>query len=267
MLKLTPENYYSKEASQEYMSVSQYKNFVGTWGQLGCEAKAMAMLRGEWEDEVSPSMLVGSFVDAHFEGTLGTFKAQHPEIFTKNGDLKAEYRHAEAVIARIERDEYFMKTLSGEKQRIFTGDLYGVTWKCKVDSYIPGACITDLKVMKCLRDTFWVKDLGRMSFAEYWGYILQGAVYQKLVEIETGEKLPFLLSAASKEEHPDIQVIGFTQQNLDDELTQVFKNIGRVISVKKGEQEPLRCEVCDYCRETKKLDHPIHYSELETKIR
>ena len=37
---LTPENYYSPEANFEYMSVSQFKDFSGTYGQVGCEARA-----------------------------------------------------------------------------------------------------------------------------------------------------------------------------------------------------------------------------------
>lgn len=96
---LTAENYYSKEADKEFMSVSQYKKFAGCLGRLGCEAKAMAELNGEWEDEKSTSMMVGSYVDAHFDGTLDLFRAQNPEIFTKQGALKAEYRRAEEVIS------------------------------------------------------------------------------------------------------------------------------------------------------------------------
>lgn len=37
---LTPENYYSPEANFEYMSVSQFKDFSGTYGQVGCEARS-----------------------------------------------------------------------------------------------------------------------------------------------------------------------------------------------------------------------------------
>ena len=42
---LTNDNYYSPEANWEYMSVSQYKQF------LKCEAAAMAQLKGEWSSE------------------------------------------------------------------------------------------------------------------------------------------------------------------------------------------------------------------------
>lgn len=43
---LTAENYYSKEANKEYMSVSQYKDFAGTYGKMACEFSAV-LLRAE----------------------------------------------------------------------------------------------------------------------------------------------------------------------------------------------------------------------------
>jgi len=103
---LTAENYHSPEANREYLSVSQYKDFVGTLGQLGCEEYALAKIDGAWEDETTTALLVGSYVDAHFEGTLDIFKAKHPEIFTKTGELKSDYKRANDIINRIERDEY-----------------------------------------------------------------------------------------------------------------------------------------------------------------
>lgn len=33
-MQLTSENYYSQEANREYMSVSGYKDFAGTYGKL-----------------------------------------------------------------------------------------------------------------------------------------------------------------------------------------------------------------------------------------
>ena len=132
---LTAENYYSPKASREWMGYSQFKSFAGTMAEPGCEGKALAVLNGEWEIEPSDAMLIGQYVDAHFEGTLGVFKAQHPEIFKKNGELLSGFVNANEVIARIERDEYFMKFMSGEKQRIFTADLFGCKWKCKFTKF------------------------------------------------------------------------------------------------------------------------------------
>lgn len=41
---LTSENYYSREANEEYLSVSQYKDFMGTYGKPGCEEYALSKL-------------------------------------------------------------------------------------------------------------------------------------------------------------------------------------------------------------------------------
>lgn len=88
---LTKDNYFSREANMEYMSVSQFKSFCT------CPAATMAELTGEYERETTTALLVGSYVDAHFEGTLDLFKGQHPELFTKGGGLKSEYRKAKLV--------------------------------------------------------------------------------------------------------------------------------------------------------------------------
>ena len=133
---LTSENYFSAEANQEYLSVSQYKDFVGTLGKPACEEMALAKLAGDWETEKSTALLVGSYVDAHFEGTLDIFKAKNPELFKKDGGLKSDYIRAEEIINRVERDEYFMKFMSGKKQVIMTADLFGAKWKIKIDSYL-----------------------------------------------------------------------------------------------------------------------------------
>lgn len=259
---LTDENYFSKEASMKYLGSSQYKDFAGTQGKKPCEALALSKLNGEWEQEKTKALLVGSYVDAHFEGTLDLFKAKNPEIFTQKGTLRSEYKHANYIIQRIERDEYFMECMSGEKQVIMTGELFGAEWKIKIDSYHPGVAIVDLKCMKSLNESFWVPDYGKMNFIEYWGYDIQAAIYQKIVEINTGKQLPFLIAGASKEKEPNIQVIAFDQQRLNDVLSIVESNVPRILKLKRGEIKPDRCGTCDYCRFTKVLTKPIHYSEL-----
>ena len=104
---LTSENYFSPENELFYMGSSQFKNFQK------CEASTLAELRGEYKREVTDALLVGSYVDSHFEGTLDIFKAQHKEIFKKDGELKVQYKQAEKMIQRAERSEYFMKFMSG----------------------------------------------------------------------------------------------------------------------------------------------------------
>ena len=220
-MQLTSENYYSREANREYMSVSQFKDFVGTYGRLGCEFTALEKIEERWEDEKSTALMVGSYVDSYFEGTLAKFKAENPSLFKKDGGLKAEYVKADEIIARIERDEYFMKYMSGQKQVIMTGELFGAKWKIKIDSYIPDVAIVDLKVMSSITELKWVKDLGYLDFVRYWGYDIQGAVYQEIVRQNTGKKLPFYIAGATKEKEPDIRIIHVTDNYLQEALSVV----------------------------------------------
>lgn len=269
-MQLTEENYYGSEANLEYMSVSQFKDFAGTYGKLPCEFTALEKLHGRWDEEPTTAMLVGSYVDHYFEGTLDSFKASNPDIFKKDGTLKADYVGAETVIKRIERDEYFMKYLSGEKQVIMTGELFGTKWKIKMDSYIPDVAIVDLKVMASITDLQWVKDLGYLDFVRYWGYDIQGAIYQEIVRQNTGKKLPFYIAGATKptttKKEPDIRIIHVTDNYLEEAMAMVEANIGRVLRIKNGEEEPDRCELCDCCRKTRVLTRPISIADLTTNI-
>ena len=263
---LAADNYYSEEANRQYMSVSQFKDFNGTYGKVACECEAMEKLTGRWKPEPSTALLVGSYVDAYVEGTLDDFKSRNTDILTAKGELKAPYKKAEEIIARIERDKYFMKYLSGEKQTIMTAELFGCEWKIKMDSYIPGKVIVDLKVMASITDLKWVKDIGYLDFVRYWGYDLQGAIYQKIVEINTGKRLPFFIAAVTKEVEPDIRIIQVTQNYLDEALTVIESNIRRVLSVKNGEVEPDRCDLCDCCKHNRVLKAPISIMDLTYRI-
>jgi len=261
---LNAENYYSPEADRKYMSVHQYLDFVGHMGVRGCESMAMAKLKGEWITETTTAMLVGSYVDSYFEGTLEQFTEEHPECFTKTKPygLKAPFKQAESMIARCEQDVYFMSTLAGEKQVIMTGYLFGCEWKIKMDSYIPGKAIVDLKTSADIHKAWKVQDYGYASFVEYWGYTLQLAVYQKIVEINTGKKLPCYISVVTKEDSPEIAVIYVDQMTLDHALNEIEMNMPSVLMVKDGDVDPVRCEKCDYCKATKVLTGPINHQDL-----
>ena len=259
---LTNENYYDAEADQAYMSVHQFLDFVGYQGIRGCESKALAKIQGKYKQKTTKPMLIGSYVDAYFEGTLPQFKIKHPEVFKKDGELKAEFVMAENMIARCEKDEFFMKMLSGEKQKIFTGCLFGCDWKCKLDSYIPDKAIVDLKTSADIHKCWNVPDYGKSSFIEYWGYTVQLAVYQKLVEINTGKVLPCYIAVVTKEEEPEIEVIAIDQVTLNHALNYVEMNMASVLMVKNGETEPIECGKCDYCKAHKVLKKAIKMQDL-----
>lgn len=237
------EQYYSKEANRFYWSVSQYKSMCR------CEGAAMAELYGEYHPKMTRAMLVGSFIDNWMDGTLETFKKEHPEVFTKRQMLRAEFKRADEIIKRIKSDERFMKYISGEHQKIMTFEFCGVPWKIKMDSYHPGICIADLKTMA----NFY--NMPRFR------YDIQGAIYQKCVESNTGEQLPFYLACVTKEAVTNFDIFQIDQPTLDMSLREIEGNMPRFIAVKAGLEEPHYCGVCDYCKSVKKA-RIRNYSEL-----
>lgn len=242
-MTLTDNNYYSREANLAYFSVSQYKQFQK------CEAAAMAQIRGEWEQPKTTALLVGSYVDSWFEGTLDEFRKENPEIFKRDGSLKADYVQAEKIIERIQKDETFMLYMSGKKQIILTCELFGAPWKIKMDSYHPGNMIVDLKVMRSME-----RIMGK-SFVEHWGYDKQLAIYAAV----EGHDLETYLAVVTKQDPSDLDVIHVPKWRRVELLDEVEQSMPRLLAVKSGEVEPERCGVCEYCRATKKITEPIDF--------
>lgn len=258
-MKLTDDNYFSPEANQKYMSVSQFKDFVS------CEAAAMAKLNGDWVEPKQDCFTLGSYVHAALEGpeALEKIKETSPEIFTKKGELKAEYKRANNMIDAVMNDDICKMLLSGGKEIIITAKLFGIEWKSKIDVHAPDdGRITDLKTCKSIRDKHW-KNGRFVSFIENYDYHLQMAVYAELERIhhKRFERLEPFIVAVSKEDPPDIEAIGFDEQTLANQLEIVQIHLPRIIDVKNGEN-PERCGSCKYCRSTKKVKGITHYSNL-----
>lgn len=241
--KLTKSNYYSNDADLHYMSVSQFKSF------MKCEAATMAKLRGEYKEPITKALLIGSFVDSYFEGTLEQFMKDNPEIFTNKNELRAEFKRANEIIARIKADKTFMQFLSGEKQKILTFELFGIPWKIKIDSFITDKCIVDLKTSR------------RTDELPKWRYDIQGTIYQKGVEFNGLGKLPFYLTVATKEKVSELNIFQIPQSTLDLTLMEVEEKLPHIIDVKSGRIEAERCEKCPYCKATK-ITKIRNYNEL-----
>lgn len=159
-----------------------------------------------------------------------------------------------------------MAHMSGQKQVIMIGELFGLPWKIKIDSYLDGIAIVDLKIMSSLTKLEWVRDIGYLDFVRYWGYDIQGAVYQEIVYQNTGKRLPFYIAGASKEKATNIKVIHVQDNYLREAMNMIEHNIERVRQVKSGEVLPNRCECCDHCRETEVLTGPIGIADLVADI-
>lgn len=245
-------NYFSPEAMRQYWSVSQFKAFDK------CEAAALAELDGRYQREETTALLVGSYVDAYYSGNMALFIERHTDIFnSRTGELKAPYKDADNIIARINRDDKMIEYLTGGKtQEIRTAELFGVEWKIKMD-VLHSDKIVDLKIVKDF-EPIYQDGYGRRSWVEYWGYDIQGAIYQRVEQLSAGrsEPLPFYIVAATKEKVPDIDIIQIPQPILDSALKIVEAKIDRFDLIKRGEVEPIRCGRCDYCKQTKVITKP-----------
>ena len=73
-----------------------------------------------------------------------------------------------------------------------------------------------------------------MDFIQYWGYDIQGAVYQEVVYRNTGKRLPFFIAAASKEKETDIELIWIDDEHLHEKLIEVEQNTPKILALKSG---------------------------------
>lgn len=274
MREVTKKNYYDPALQMEYMGSTQYKAFQK------CEAAALAQLRGEYPQQTTTALLVGGYVDAYFAGEMGEFMSLHPELFKRDGSLKAEFAHANEIIHRMKSDRLYSLLMSGEKQVIRTGYIAGVPFKIRIDSLLDaetcaqivkefpetaevlGLCdgaIVDQKVMRDLSPVWSEEYSAKVSFVEAWGYDIQGAIYQ---EIE-GNMLPFILAPGTKEDSPDVEAFYIPDSDLREKLAEIEDNAPRYQAIKEGKIPPARCGKCPYCRATKQLTRIRPYNEIE----
>lgn len=258
--EINNENYFSQEIRKKYMSVSLYKDFKK------CEVYAIAKLNGEIEDKKTDALLFGGYVDAYFSGELDKFIAENPNMFTKQGTLLSKFSSIEDVIKTIENDELLMKYLDGEKQVVMTGEIAGVPWKIKIDSYHPGKLIVDQKIMKDL-EPVWIEKNGhniKVDFVEAYDYAIQGGAYQ-FIEAQNSvdhKKLPFVLAITTKEENPDKLLLEIEQEYLDAALDEITAKAPRFWDIIQGKIAPVGCGHCPACRKIKKLTGVMSYNRL-----
>lgn len=267
-MQLNKSNYFSLEANRHYMSVSQFKGFITAFG--GCEARSMAELAGEYERPEKGAFDEGHYIHAWNEGTLADYKAEHPEIYSSQGptkgQLKANYKHLNKMIEVLMNDPLVMKALDGQKEVIFTAELFGIPWKVMLDSYQPEIGIfADLKALKDIDGKWWNKEVQAYeNFLDHYGYALQMAVYSRVEQLATGRTDPLLphMVIVTKQDPPDHEVLWFDYDLIEQQLSIIGNHIERVKAVKSGAAAPDRCEKCDYCRATKVIKQIKHYAEL-----
>lgn len=267
-MKITKDNYFSKEASKEFMGVTQFKSFV-----YGCEAKQVAKLNDKWEDAHNPNFLLGSYVHAYVEGELDDFKRKNPQLFYKADREKPlaerkmlkQYKLGDKMVDALNRFPVINEYLTGIKEEIITFDLFGVKWKSAIDVLnIEQGFFTDLKTTRDIQAKDWNREFtSKVPFFMKWDYLLQMAVYQKGVEIAYGQKLNPYIVAVDKNDTPDVILLDMQDDEVfEKKLEFVKQHIKRIQGLKLGIVEPKRCGECDYCKSTKTIDKPVSYKEL-----
>lgn len=270
-MQLNKSNYFSLQAGKEFMSVSQFKSLVHAYG--GCEYAGVSAINGLYEQPKKIVFLEGSYVHSFNEGpqALEEFKYNNPDMYASTGknkgQLKANFQHCNKMIEVLENDPYVMAALSGKKEVILTAELFGIKWKCMIDSHQPDMGIfADLKALKEMDGKFWNKDAKAYeNFLEHYGYILQMAVYAEIERIANKRDkwlVPHII-VVTKQDPPDHEVLYFDDEAIQQNLNIVENHIERVKLVKSGQVEPERCGSCAYCRSTKRITKSKHYRELD----
>lgn len=273
-MELTAENYFSKEARLEYMGSSQFKGF------LKCPEQEMAKINELFTEEKSKALLMGSYIDAYFSEEMDDFRKNTPELFTKQGTLKSEFLECDKIIEFIKKDEKFLKYLSGEHQRIMTGTIAGVKFKIKIDSFFPDKCIVDQKIMKDLEPVWDDKTHTKMNLVEYYGYTIQGAIYQEVVRQNTGKKLPFILAIATKEKVPAKALLRIDDQDLElalhmiEDLAPIFDKMKHQVPLTEEDRAMLakydvkeKCGHCDWCKQNMMVTGIFSYHTIDPEER
>ena len=251
-MELNIDSYFSKEANQEYISVSQFKAFAE------CEAQALHNIEIGGENE-KQAFLEGKLFENWVAGDRALFMAQHPEMISTRGatagQLKAEFNKVIKAAERFLEQDFFKDIINKcEKQVILTGKIEGVKVKCALDLFDRETnSIYDIKCMKDFKEQWNKEEKSYVPWYYIYGYVLQLAVYREIVRQNFGEPKEIGLMAASKEEEPDLQAKSFSSELLDLELEYFKNNVKRYNDIKKGIVAPTYCGECSYCKSIKQI--------------
>lgn len=298
--ELTADNYYGEESNWHLMSVSQYKRFerceaaalAELKGEWKPERNIVPLLVGNYVHsyfeseaaheafkEENKQHMFKDITAADIKAVLDKNGAAYKKSANKSdlykaaaengltlprGDLLAPYVQAETLISTLKKEPLFNYLWQGEKEVMIEEELFGVKWKAKIDLLnIDKGYFIDLKTAAQLDGRYWSNKYGSyVSFIEQYGYTIQVAIYEKLLEIKYGKPFKGYIYAVTKQDPPDVAAIKIEERKLQFEYDLVEENIERVQDVKTGKVKPTGCGKCDYCRSVKKLDRFINSDDL-----
>lgn len=250
--KLNRENYYSNEMDWRYMSATYFKKF------LECEASAMNELDNPVEDK-SDALIQGNYLHTYFEGKEAHerfINEYHDNLYTNKGEKYAVTKKTDLMIKALDTDDFFHYVYQGEREVILDGELYGYPWKARIDCLnVKRGYFVDLKTTRDLHKSYGYlsEEHRHKKFTDEYNYALQMGVYKKLLQQKYRKPFKAFIIAVDKQAIPDKTAIEMPFELMMEQLKVIEDNIDRVADVMRGDIEPKRCEICDYCRLTKKM--------------
>ncbi|MFC6324009.1 PD-(D/E)XK nuclease-like domain-containing protein [Companilactobacillus baiquanensis] len=262
-ISLNSENYYDLTTDKQYQSPTFFKKF------LACEAAAMAEINGKYKPDFKKALLVGNYLHSYFESPEA-----HQKFIDKNQDellskrkphgLLKEYKDADKIIDTLKDDDGFTKLYQGSKEVIVTGQIDGVDWKGKVDCLnLEKGYFIDLKTTQDILKVYWNSETRtKESFVAKWNYQLQMYVYKELIYQTFGVWCDPYIAAVSKQDIPDKAIISIPDERLYEAEALIDEKQSHIEDVKNGIVEPERCERCEYCILTKKLNEIVSMDDI-----
>lgn len=264
--EVTQSNYYDDKVQNTFMSATVFKRY------LQCEAKAVAVARGQYKEFKNDDALIyGNVVHSFFESEEAHHKfidEHHSDLFTKTTDKpNAKFKGAQKAINALENDLTFKQHYmadGNEYEKIVTGKIYpnvqgnifsenapdGVDWIGKLDmvnhkEHIIGDIKTNARPFA---------NYDGFSFIEKYGYDIQMAIYQELYRVMTGELYQPVIFMVGKQNY-QTQAVSIPQSLLNDKLELVKDNEERFYDLMKealenpeqASMDAVPCETCDYC--------------------
>lgn len=268
---LSKTNYYSDKMNQLFWSNSLYQQFIK------CEAKALHDLEYPVERAPAVPLLVGNYVhsfeeskQAHesFVNFYSNFEQVDEDGNTeildllhsgkKKKRLLAPFQVAENMINRLENDklfQYFYNDENCKKESIVTGNLFGATWKGKIDSLnVTKGYFCDIKTVDDLNKKHWsVAEHKYVSFFKDRHYATQMGMYKIMLQIMYHKPFSCYVFAVDKTQGNGLVGIEVPFDEMQEAVLGVGTNFPHVLQVKNHEIEPQRCEHCEYCKSTHQL--------------
>jgi hypothetical protein len=262
-MNITSANYHDMATKREYMSHSQYRNW------LTCAAATRAEIFDGYQPRKTDALIVGGYVDRALtapEELMAYIEQYKDDIYGKKGGKLAAFVKADMLIDRLEKDATWQTIAkASKKQVVMQGVIAGVNWLYMSDLQIERngqETVIDLKTA-CDFEEDWVKDCAGRSVKVNWidaaGYWRQLAVGKELFR-QTHKAEAVCAIIGAKKPVTDDRPVGLGLWVLDDatrlseEIRQIERMTPLVMSWKDGSVPAPACGKCDYCLSKSSLD-------------